>query len=71
MSPIDSGGPNRPQIVRRPSWPVRRILTKPLFTTVKERAGALSRRLFSQHTTASELLGIALVVGGAVLLINA
>ena len=34
-------------------------------------AHALSRRLFSQHTSAAELLGIALVVGGAILLVNA
>lgn len=33
-------------------------------------AHALSRRLFSQRTTRSELVGIALVVGGAILLIN-
>ena len=34
-------------------------------------AHALSRRLFSQHTTAVEILGIALVLGGTFLLINA
>jgi drug/metabolite transporter (DMT)-like permease len=33
-------------------------------------AHALSRRLFSQHTTAAELGGIVLVVAGALLLIN-
>ena len=33
-------------------------------------AHALTRRLFSQHTSTVELLGIALVVGGAILLIN-
>ena len=33
-------------------------------------AHALSRRLFSQHTSRLEILGITLVVAGAVLLIN-
>ena len=33
-------------------------------------AHALSRKLFSQHTGAGELLGIGLVVAGALLLIN-
>ena len=65
--------PTEPLNERRRRLPVpRSLLGRMLLLTLLAVlfAQALSRRLFSQHSTRRELVGVALVVAGSILIVN-